>query len=56
MYGRKHPLVGWSHLIPGLGDLVFATVLEFVRIGGRHTLCNDPGTLRQLRPGRDSTA
>jgi hypothetical protein len=42
-----------SRLIPGPSDLVFALVLLFVLVGGRHALFNDPGTLWHLRLGRD---
>jgi hypothetical protein len=45
-----------SRLIPGPSDLVFALVLAFVVIGGRHALFNDPGTLWHLRLGRDILA
>ena len=49
-------MVGWCRLIPGPSDLVFALVLVFVLIGGRHALFNDPGTLWHLRLGRDIVA
>ena len=45
-----------SRLIPGPGDVVFATVLGLVLIGGRHGLFNDPGTPWHLRLGREILA
>jgi hypothetical protein len=43
-------------LILSPSELVFALVLVFVLIGGRHALFNDPGTLWHLRLGRDILA
>jgi hypothetical protein len=56
MHERKHLLIDWCRLIPGPSDVVFALVLVFVLIGGRHALFNDPGTLWHLRLGRDIVA
>jgi hypothetical protein len=42
--------------MPAPGDLIFAFVLLFVLIGGRHALFNDPGTLWHYRLGRDIVA
>ena len=56
MCERKSPLVRWCRLIPRPSDLVFALVLLFVLIGGRHALFNDPGTPWHLRLGRDILA
>lgn len=56
MYDREHSRVGWSRLIPGPSDLVFAMVLVLVLTAGRHALFNDPGTLWHLRLGRDIVA
>jgi hypothetical protein len=49
-------LVRWRRVIPGPGELVFATLLPFLLIGGRSAMLGDPGTPWHLRLGRDILA